>query len=443
MFALKRFAMLASAACILHGAASADPIPAGWTAENVKPIGYNDHRDGASKLAIKQSGGHWYLFKASDAGFSIYDVTDPTDPQYLKTVVGPKNTMLGQVSVHDNLLVTGINRPITDEEAAGKADGWTILQPSSAEKKDFQEGILIWDISDPTNPKPLSHWEGHALGTHRNSYPGGKYAFLSSTMPGYRGFILVILDVSDPRHPKEAGRWWYPGQKEGEPVGKVTPSFHGPANLSPDGKMISLGYTPSVINLDITDIAHPKLIGELPLIPPFANTATQSIHTVVPLWDRKLLFASGEPMRRNCKEGLTGAVFIDNSDPKNPQLLSVFPTPRPAPGAPYKNFCDKGGRFGPHNVNTEIHSPDVQPIGDLIYMAYFTAGLRVFDIKDARLPTEVGWFLPPSPTKSVQSQGGALVSNATQDVLVDTRGNIYVSDSAWGVWIVRYAGPFS
>ena len=30
--------------------------------------------------------------------------------------------------------------------------------------------------------------------------------------------------------------------------------------------------------------------------------------------------------------------------------------------------------------------------------------------------------------------------NQTEDVLVDTRGNIYISDKNWGVFILRYTG---
>ena len=65
--------------------------------------------------------------------------------------------------------------------------------------------MLIWDIANPEDPKQLAHWKTGASGTHRNSYPGGKYAYLAAAMPGFSSQILVILDVSDPRQPKEAG----------------------------------------------------------------------------------------------------------------------------------------------------------------------------------------------------------------------------------------------
>jgi hypothetical protein len=422
-------------------AAFADAIPAGWQASNMAPVGYAglEGRQGF-KLVIRQIAGRWYLYSAR-FGIEILDVTDPTDPKQLKYLPGPPNTAVNQITVHDNLMVTGLSRPITPEEGSGRADGWTTLHIPAPADKPYQEGVLIWDVSDPTNPRQLSQWEGHASGTHRNVYPGGRYAYLSATVPGFRGFILVILDVSDPVHPKEAGRWWYPGQKADEQPGEVTPSFHGPVHVSPDGKMLTAGYTPSIINLDITDIAHPKPIGRLTLIPPFANTLTQSIHTVVPLWDRQMLYVNSESMKSNCNEPAQFAGLVDNKDPAKPWLISLFPVPVPPANAPFKDFCEKGGRFGPHNVNTEIHHPDVEKPGNLIYLTYFNAGLRVFNIKNPRLPVESGWFNPPNPTQPVRAQGGMLTVNQTQDVLVDTRGYIYITDSAWGIWILRYTGP--
>ena len=35
---------------------------------------------------------------------------------------------------------------------------------------------------------------------------------ISPTAEGYIGNITMILDLADPAHPKEVGRWWIPGQ---------------------------------------------------------------------------------------------------------------------------------------------------------------------------------------------------------------------------------------
>lgn len=417
---------VAAMAAVFPRSASADAIPPGWVASRMEPVGFTglEGRPGAFKLAIKQVQGRWYLYTGHsfDHGWSIIDVTDPRDPKYVKFVSQPTAWITGQVTLHDNLLITALN--------------------SFIDRPDGTPAILIWDISDPLNPKQVSQWQGGVRGSHRNSYPGGKYAYLATSAPGYTGYIFVALDVSDPANPKEAGRWWTPGQKKGEPPATVSPSLHGPIVISPDGKMATMSYTPSIVNLDISDIAQPKLIGSLQMTPPFIEVGVQSVHTVLPLWDRKLLFASSEPMAEGCdKDALNFAVLIDNKNPAKPRLMSMFPVPRPPAGSPYRNFCEKGGRFGPHNVNTEIHSPDVEQPGNLIYMTYFNAGLRVFDISDPHLPTETGWFIPPErPDAPIHKGQHASKVNWTEDVLVDTRGYVYISDDKWGVWVLRYTG---
>jgi len=164
--------------------------------------------------------------------------------------------------------------------------------------------------------------------------------------------------------------------------------------------MASMGYAPAVINLDISDIINPKLIGRLNFSPPFAQVGAQSLHTVLPLWDRNLLYVNSESSAERCNEGLNFAGLIDNRNPAEMRLISLFPLPVPPSGKSYKNFCEKGGRFGPHNVNQEIHLPDVEKPGNLIYLTYFNAGLRVYDTKDPIQPVESGWFIPPDPTSN-------------------------------------------
>src|SRR5262249_56120305 len=91
------------------------------------------------------------------------------------------------------------------------------------------------------------------------------------------------------------------------------------------------------------------------------------------------------------------AGLVDNRNPAQPRLISLFPVPVPPKDAPYKNFCEKGGRFGPHNVNQEIHLPDVEKPGNLIYLTYFNAGLRVYNINDPLFPVQTASSIPPHP----------------------------------------------
>ena len=417
--------VLGVVAFVVQRSMRAEQIPAGWAADQMKPIGYSslDGRGGAFKLAIKEVNGKWYLYMGHlwHRGWTIVDVTDPAAPKFVKFIPGPENTWTIQMDLHDNVMLTAL-------QGCSKAWGCDPDKP-------HDEGIIFWDISDPVNPKQLSHWKTGGNGTHRNSYPGGRYAYATANMPGFRGQILVILDVSDPRNPKEAGRWWMPGQKEGEPQPERSSGLHGPAII--DGTTAYLGYGFSVVILDIADVSQPKLVGKLEF------PAFKGVHDVALIPGRSLLYAHSEaiagdgPDSTSCEEMVNFSGMIDIKDPTKPRLISLFPTPLPPEGAPYTNFCDKGARFGPHNTNLEYHLPDVEKQGNLIYATYFNAGLRIFDIKDPRLPKEVGWFIPPTPTERMGPIPAGNLVTQTEDVLVDRRGNVYLTDKQWGLWVVR------
>jgi hypothetical protein len=431
-------------------AAWADPIPAGWKARNIQPVGYLDTGGRfVFKESIKQYQGRWYLFtvyrvkEGTDipASLLVIDVTDPSTPKIVKKIDAPANTDMPQLSLNGNLLMTSLSRPNSIARMSAAAESFPDFQRPQPEGRVLPSGVAFWDISNPVNPVQVGVWQaGSSYGTHRNSYPGGKYAYLSAGKPSFRSNILLILDVSDPKNPKEIATWHQQGQKEGEALENpdILPGFHGPASVSPDGKMLTMGYTPNVVNLDITDIEHPKLIGKLQLNPPFAYNQIQSIHTVLPYWDRKLLYVNDEAKLANCGEPLPLHGLIDNSNPTKPTLMSLFPVPRPPAGSKYKDFCELPGRFGPHNVSTEIHNPDVARPGNLIHVAYFNAGLQVFDITNPRLPTNPGYFLPADSKEPTVSQSGYLNNYIAQDIVVDTRGYIYMTGSG-GLYILKDA----
>src|SRR5207244_5862503 len=133
----------------LGAPAVADPIPPGWEASKLAPIGYSSvgDRKGAFKMALKKVNGRWYMYMGHlwDYGWSILDVTDPRDPKFVKFIPGADNTWNIQVTLHDNLMLTALQKAA----AAWGAD------PG----KPQDEGVLIWDISDPVDPKQLSHWK--------------------------------------------------------------------------------------------------------------------------------------------------------------------------------------------------------------------------------------------------------------------------------------------
>lgn len=406
----------------------------GWEADHVVPVGYSDlgGRRGAFKIAVTEREGRWYLYLGHlwHRGWSILDVTDPARPEYLRFVPGPDNTWTIQVTLHGDLMLTAVQR---------MAPSW-----GGDPSRPYEEGVILWDISDPVNPREWSRWRTGSTGTHRNIYPGGDYAYLSAAAPGFTSRILTTLDVTDPAHPREAGRFWLAGQKEGEaqPVGAPL-GFHGPLNVSADGTTGYLGYAPAVLILDIRNKADMKIIGRLDMAPPFGDghSGPQALHTVLPLPGRDLLLVSSEAHAERCdEEPWQYVALVDIGDPARPRLMSFFPEPGPPTAAPYRHFCEKGGRFGPHNTNQEQHNPAVEKQGDLVYYTWFNAGLRIFDVGEPRRPREVGWFVPPAPTERAGPMPRTRLVTQTEDVAVDARGNIYITDKQWGLFVLRYRG---
>ncbi len=411
--------------------------PHGGYAHNVEVIGYSD-LDGRPgfKMAIRRKQDRWYLYLGHvwHSGWTILDVTNPRQPQVVAFVRGPANTWTLQVDLHDDLMVTAL------EQVFPNFGG----DPTAS----FADGLYLWDIADPVRPKRLGHFQTGGTGSHRNLYPGGRYVHVAAGMAGYRGNIYVILDIADPQHPREAGRWWVPGQHETEPPlaapGRPSPccatghhvSLHGPPYITGDLAYLPYGEA-GLIVLDISDVSAPRRIGHLPFSPPFH--AQFGVHGVLPLPDRGIAFANSENVNYGAGPAHHASI-VDITDPTTPHLRALFPEPVPPPGAPYPDFTTRGGWRGPHNMNHHQHHPDVQPQGDLFYLAHFNAGLRIYDVANTHLIREVGYFIPPEPTQRYGPlpQGDLVVQ--TEDVVVDRRGYIYITDKNQGLWITRYTG---
>ena len=76
----------------------------------------------------------------------------------------------------------------------------------------------------------------------------------------------------------------------------------------------------------------------------------------------------------------------------------------------------------------------------LIYLTYFNAGLRIYDISAPTAPREAGYFMPPDPKERRGVLPKQALTVSSEDVLVDSRGNIFVTDKNLGLYVLRYTG---
>ena len=412
-----------------------------YTAKNVELVGYHDlNGDAAFKIAVQVAEGRWYLYLTDfwKSGIIILDVTDPENPVYLNEVTpagGPVNTWVTNLQVADGLMITSMEK---------LPDGWGgDYRPE--EPENYQAGIIIWDVkTDPVHPKELARWSCNGLGSHRNLYTGDGFVHLAVNLAGYAGNLYVILDIRDLNNIRETGRWFVPEQfvaGGGDPTVPGVPyaycGLHGPAQVEGDRAYLPYGHSGAII-LDVSDYRCPTQISRLTFGNALCNPL--GVHTYLPIPTRKLAIVSGEAIYEKSEEPRNYAMIVDVKDEKQPRVLSIFPMPVPEPDAPYGNFQTRGGRCGPHNWHMYQTGKDYIDYDDtLVFNAHFNAGLRAYDISDPYVPREVGFFLPEDPAVRRGPLPKALTVSF-EDILIDSRKNMYVTDKNYGLFILRYTG---
>lgn len=411
--------------------------------QNIDFIGYDDLEGHSGfKLGMQEVNGRFYLYVAAlwEPGLSIVDVTDPVRPRFVRWLDGPPGTWTLQVQVAEQKMITNME-PIPA--------GWGTRSPT------FEEGIAIWDVADPEDPKLLGKWNGGATGTHRNFYAGGRYVHVATTLPGFAGHLYGVVDIDDPQRPRLVGKWWFPGQgtalgeqyapevasrmTSGRPAdGMHTPSISLHAGPYIEGDRAYCAWMRAgFVLLDVSSPCEPNMISTLPVYPPLGSSI--AAHTAVPLPDRQFVVINSEALNERCQEPVSFAGIVDVRDEADPVLISLFPAPVVPDGYPVASFCAKGGRFGPHNQHQPQQQPCLQPTTNQIYLTYFNAGLQVFDVSDPYAPKIAGYYIPDDPNSRRGPLPTDLVTQS-EDVLVDRRGYGYVTDKNAGVTILQFRG---
>jgi hypothetical protein len=314
---------------------------------------------------------------------SILDVTDLSNPRLVAQWEAPPGTHCHKVQVAGGYL-------LVNQERFGDATSFTA-------------GMLVFGLADPRAPELLGRFDCGGAGVHRIVYVGGDYAYVSATPDGFGDRIWLIVDLSDPSSPREAGRWWWPGEW---PAGKRYAAHH--ALL--DGSIAYLGYGDAgMVVLDVGDVSNPRFVTSLQWTP------GGDTHTCLPLPGRKLVVATDEAIRPRCNEERKLVHVVDVSDNERPHVVSTCPEPM-------GNYCEMGLRFGPHNLHE--NRPGSYRSENLVFVTYFNAGLRVYDISDAARPVEIAHWEPDPPPGQEAPQ--------INDLFVDDDCNVFVTDRITG-----------
>ena len=115
-------------------------------------------------------------------------------------------------------------------------------------------------------------------------------------------------------------------------------------------------------------------------------------------------------------------------------LSTMSVDPRSGEKYPRGNYCTRGARYGVHSSEENFRNP---LYGKLTVLAYFTGGVRVWDIREPQAPVEVAFYVPESNANTDQPDG-----YMTNNVEVDNRGYIYAVDrNGAGMDILQLHGP--
>ena len=397
-------------------------------AKNVQLMGFCDLQ-GRESLQVTLKGNYAYVGhhrgnefnpltgKREANGTSIVDVSNPRKPKIVKHIPGYPGAESRAVQVVEKY-VDGRDYLLRNQEAA-----------------DFV-GFEVWDITDRKNPQRVSAI-GPLHAAHKSWWDAKTgYAYLSGIWPGWHGQHLIIYDLRNPAKPGFIANWGLPGQHPGETAAGL--SLHHPV-ISGNRAYLSYLTGGDMVILDIADKANPRMIAHLDFSPPFSG-----IHTTAPFSGIKVPnFTKGFGDIRNflvlseedweggydCR-GLRKQLYIvDATEETNPLPVATFKVPD-------GDFCSRGGWFGPHQF---AETKDGEIIGgSLVYVAYFSAGLRVVDISDPFHPREVGFYIPDTTDKTKPRMKKVIQTN---DADVDYRGLIYITDRAGtGLHILKFTG---
>ena len=356
----------------------------------------------------------WLAHESAPKNVTAVDVTDPRKPAVVVQTELPHGDMRSNsLDVVGNLLVVAyqVSRPG--------------LTPA---------GFEIFDVSDPAKPRSVTLFDASgpaSRGVHHLWFVDGSYVHIAGGAADFTprnpkdDQFYRIVDVRDPTRPREVGRWWLPGTRDGDaeppPVrhARMDSGFRAHnTNVYPRRPdRAYLGYLDGgAIVLDISDMARPRMLSRWDYHPPFPGFT----HTVLPLFEPQLLIVTDESIADGAADWPKLVWVVDGRDESNPVPIATCPLRAP------DDFAHRGGRYGAHNLHENRPAPGSWISETVIVGSFFNGGVRAYDVSNPYRPEEVAFYVPDAPRRS---RAGAVQIN---DVFVDERGIVYAVDRLTG-----------
>ena len=441
------------------------------------------------QIVQHQQGDRWYLYlghlrgaelnsqngEVEQNGVSVVDVTDPENPAYIRHIP-PTPAPWSDASEEERSGGQHVQLCSGDQLPGGISGHHYMLRNQA------WVGHEVLDVTDSANPFLVAQVartgrsRHGSLTTHKNFWDceTGE-AYLVSTLEGWSGQALQIVDLADPAHPRHIRDFGLDGMQAGSTFPRESEegySLHEPTVL---GDRVYLAYgtdrTGTVQILDRDKLIH----GDPSADDPFALTAEAFAYSQiarldmpdfwgahsakpvlqVPIADyandrqgarRNFLFVTSEGIDFLCSTYRHLSFFIDITDEAHPWPVSTYQVPAKPVQAGDPDFCERGV-FGPHGPHAS-HNPLYE--GKVIFLAYFTGGVRAIDMRDPFNPVEVGHFIseatPNSRVIYPPDAGPEVIAwPVANTVEIDERGQfLFMADRPHnGLFILRLTGSLA
>ena len=231
--------------------------------------------------------------------FGIWDVTDPSDPQFL-----------GPLSLGNHFFADDLGDKPNDFKAVKGHYFYAVYSTGDPEQHEKDHHVAIVDLSDPRDPAVVGRWEDtkqvHLRGLSVNDAGTRVYV-----IGGFgKELLLYVLDVQDPANPVELGRFVWPFPFAGSfSPGRPVANADDTVLIFADGSW-ERGRRSSLHILDISDLSSIREISRVEFL--------GRSHA------RDLAF-KGSLVYSTWLGG--GVQAVDVSDPANPVKVGGFSSP--------------------------------------------------------------------------------------------------------------------
>ena len=375
-----------------------------------------------------------------NSGVAVIDVAKPAAPHRVATLQNPTGT-----SAEDVVVYTAKYGPYKNHDIAVSGIQWC---GGGRHDPGAVHGLMLWDVTDATEPEEIGFLDTgcctrgvHEFEIENNEDLGRTFAYATVPAGSYPDSLNTsgvrdadgkgdfrLIDITNPASPFEVSTWKIqqaggPFAAQGcDPDGNYG---HG-AEPSADGKSVFLSYWDSgYVQLDLTDPAKPTFVKRAG----YPVNADGDAHSSQYDEGRQLLFSADEDFCKTSGSTIEkgygyGRVWDFSKNP--PVQVGSFKTPRSL------GTDDQGaGDFVIHNNFL---------VGTTLYSSWYSDGVQVWDVSNARRPQRVAYFVPPATENPVKPAQRSVLTNTTQvwGVVVDEEtGLVYASDMNSGLWILE------